>query len=164
MVLFAAIPALVKAPWEVTPTPGATPGLAVDPQRVTPGLLGFLSFVFLIIAVVVLYFSLRKQLKKVNFDENALPAGVKRLPTYATAEARRASAAAFEARRAAGPPAEDSMPAGFPVATPKRSPQPGEAPTAKRSPQPGEAATAEADARSAPPSTPEGDRPDRPAN
>ncbi|MDQ1305392.1 MAG: hypothetical protein QG671_1223 [Actinomycetota bacterium] len=122
MAVPAAVAALMMLPAEVTPSPGATPGLAVDPQRVTPGLLGFLSFVFLIIAVVILYFSLRKQLKKVNFDENALPAGVKRLPTYATAEARRASAAAFEARRAAGPPPEDSMPAGFPAPTPPPTP------------------------------------------
>ena len=118
MAMAAALSSLITMlPAEVTPSPGATPGLAVDPQRVTPGVLGFLSFVFLVIAVVVLYFSLRKQLKKVNFDEDALPAGVKRLPTYATAEARRASAAAFEARRAAGPPADDAMPAGFPSPT-----------------------------------------------
>lgn len=128
MAVPAAIPALMMLPLEVTPSPGASPALAVDPQRVTPGLLGFLSFVFLIIAVVILYFSLRKQLKKVNFDENALPAGVKRLPTYATAEARRASAAAFEARRAAGPPADDAMPAGFPAPTPTRAPKPEAAP------------------------------------
>lgn len=44
----------------------------IDPSRVTPGLLGFLSFAFLVIAVVLLYRSLRKQMNKV--DPN-LPAG-----------------------------------------------------------------------------------------
>lgn len=44
----------------------------IDPSRVTPGLLGFLSFIFLVVAVVLLYRSLRKQMSKV--DPN-LPAG-----------------------------------------------------------------------------------------
>ena len=91
---------------DVSPSPVPT-GLAVDPQQVTPGTLGFLSFVFLVIAVVVLYYSLRKQLRRVKFDEDALPAGVKRLPTYATKAEREKSAAAFEARRQAGPPPAD---------------------------------------------------------
>jgi len=38
----------------------------IDPSRVTPGLLGFLSFAFLVIAVVLLYRSLRKQMNKVD--------------------------------------------------------------------------------------------------
>lgn len=44
----------------------------IDPSRVTPGLLGFLSFIFLVVAVFLLYRSLRKQMAKV--DPN-LPAG-----------------------------------------------------------------------------------------
>jgi hypothetical protein len=51
------------------PTPsGGLQSIApvVDPNSVTPGMWGFLSFVVLILAAVVLYFSLRKQLKRVN--------------------------------------------------------------------------------------------------
>ena len=64
------------------------------------------------IAVVILYFSLRKQLRKVDFDESALPAGVKPLPKYATKAEREKSAAAFEARRNAGPDTGDDQVAG----------------------------------------------------
>ena len=35
----------------------------------TPGVWGFMSFVVLVIAAVILYFSLRKQLHRVDFDE-----------------------------------------------------------------------------------------------
>ncbi len=73
---------------------------------------GFLAFVILVIAVVILYFSLRKQLRKVDFDESALPAGVKPLPKYATKAEREKSAAAFEARRNAGPDTGDDQVAG----------------------------------------------------
>lgn len=95
----------------MTPTPTPIPtDLAIDPNRVTPGLLGFLAFAFLILAVVVLYFSMRKQLTKVNFEEDALPAGVKPLPKYATKDERRKSALRLQKEReaaeaaSAGPP------------------------------------------------------------
>lgn len=71
-----------------TPTPDPTyiaPN--VDPNRVTPGLLGFLSFMFLILACVVLFFSLRKQLSRINFDPDALPGGVRPVPRYARTDA-----------------------------------------------------------------------------
>lgn len=38
----------------------------IDPSRVTPGLLGLVSFIFLIIAVVLLYRSMRHQMRKVD--------------------------------------------------------------------------------------------------
>ena len=53
---------------ESTP-PGAPP---IDENLVSPGFLGFLSFVFLIVAVVLLYRSMRTQLRKVD---PALPDG-----------------------------------------------------------------------------------------
>lgn len=43
---------------------------APDPDNVKPGLLGFVVFVALAVAVALLWFSLRKQLGKVNFDED----------------------------------------------------------------------------------------------
>lgn len=46
-----------------SPSPGAPP---IDENLVSPGFLGFLSFVFLIAAVVLLYRSMRKQLRKVD--------------------------------------------------------------------------------------------------
>ncbi len=86
----------------MTPSPLPTPiDLAVDPNRVTPGLLGFVFFVFLIGAVALLYFSMRKQLARIKFEEDALPAGVRPLPKYATRAERRKSAAAFDASVAA---------------------------------------------------------------
>ncbi len=42
---------------------------APDPADVRPGLIGFIVFISLLIAVVLLWLSMRKQLKKVNFEE-----------------------------------------------------------------------------------------------
>ena len=111
----------------MTPTPTPVPtDLAIDPNRVTPGLLGFLSFVFLILAVVVLYFSMRKQLSKVNFEEDALPAGVKPLPKYATKEERRKTALRLQKEREAAVAASESPSPdpGLPPSTPPDSPKP----------------------------------------
>lgn len=47
------------------PTPDGPP---IDPSLVTPGLLGLAAFLFLVVAVALLYRSLRHQLKKVNPD------------------------------------------------------------------------------------------------
>lgn len=101
------LPTRITVSWADSPLPADTPlpapsALPVDPNRVTPGLYGFLSFVFLILAVVVIYFSMRKQLTRIKFDENApLPAGVHALPRYATKAERRKSAAAQQAAIAA---------------------------------------------------------------
>ncbi|MCX6421111.1 MAG: hypothetical protein NT180_01900 [Actinobacteria bacterium] len=38
----------------------------IDPNRVTPGLLGLLSFIFLLVAVFLLWRSMRKQMKKID--------------------------------------------------------------------------------------------------
>lgn len=60
------------------PTPTgipANPVPEIDPDRVTPGVWGFLSFVILIVAATILYFSMRKQLRKVDFDEDSSEAG-----------------------------------------------------------------------------------------
>ena len=48
-----------------SPLPDEPP---IDPSRVTPGLLGLVAFLFLIVAVAFLYRSLRKQLKRVDDD------------------------------------------------------------------------------------------------
>lgn len=117
----------------MTPTPTPVPTeLAVDPNRVTPGLLGFLALAFLILTVVVLYFSMRKQLAKVDFDEEAIPAGVKPLPKYATKDERRKSAlrlqkereAAVAAQQSAGVDEDTLPPAGPPEQPPGRAPEP----------------------------------------
>lgn len=44
----------------------------IDPSRISPGLLGGMSFIFLIIAMVLLYRSMRKQMTRVSSD---LPMG-----------------------------------------------------------------------------------------
>lgn len=64
----------VFAAGDPNPTPSGallSPPPEIDPLRVTPGMWGFLCFVFLILVAIVLYFSLRKQLRKVDFDEDA---------------------------------------------------------------------------------------------
>ena len=50
-----------------TPSPSPTPvEPPIDPARVTPGVLGLISVLFLAIAVVLLYRSMRKQMGKVD--------------------------------------------------------------------------------------------------
>lgn len=61
---------------DTNPTPSGaltSPPPEIDPNRVTPGVWGFLSFLFFVIVAVVLYVSLRKQLRRVDFDEDATP-------------------------------------------------------------------------------------------
>jgi hypothetical protein len=53
-----------------SPLPGES-----DSTWLGPGLLGFLSLVFLAVAVFVIYKSMNKQLKRVTFDEAAVNAG-----------------------------------------------------------------------------------------
>lgn len=56
---------LVGLPWAVDPSP-LPEEPPIDPNRVTPGLLAMASFVFLIVAVALLYLSMRKQMRKVD--------------------------------------------------------------------------------------------------
>jgi predicted lipid-binding transport protein (Tim44 family) len=94
----------------MNPTPLPTPiDVAVDPNRVTPGVLGFLALLALIGAVVFLYFSMRKQLSRIDFDDDALPGGVRPLPKYATKAERRKAAARLDAA-ASGPAAIGKAP------------------------------------------------------
>jgi hypothetical protein len=51
--------------------PSPSPSPAVDPDRVTPGYLGFLAVLFMAGAVVLLIRSMNKQMKRVDFDEAA---------------------------------------------------------------------------------------------
>ena len=54
---------------EESPLPSPLPEEPpIDPSRVTPGMLALISFVFLIIAIVLLYRSMRKQIAKVDPD------------------------------------------------------------------------------------------------
>ena len=57
----------MNIPWTVlVPLLDKTP----DPEDVKPGWLGFTVFLLLAAAVAFLAFSLRKHLRRVNFDEN----------------------------------------------------------------------------------------------
>ena len=52
---------------EESPLPSPLPEEPpIDPSRVTPGLLALISFVFLVIAIVLLYRSMRKQISRVD--------------------------------------------------------------------------------------------------
>ncbi len=52
-------------------TPSPPPVRYVDPQTVGPGLTGFVIFVFLCGAVFLLWKSMNKQLKKIDFEEES---------------------------------------------------------------------------------------------
>lgn len=47
-----------------------SPAPVIDPNRVTPGNWGLVIFIALLLVAVLLYFSMRKQLRKIDFPEN----------------------------------------------------------------------------------------------
>jgi hypothetical protein len=51
-----------------TPSPGPSPVIAPDPDRVTPGVAGFLVMFLLALATVVLLRSMTKHLRKVRYS------------------------------------------------------------------------------------------------
>lgn len=93
-------------------TPAPAPE-SMDPNLISPGVLAFLSFIFLIVAVALLYRSMSKQLKKVSPTLPDGPADRMREEDVAIiAQAERRGAE--QARRRAGSrrPAAGSGPAG----------------------------------------------------
>lgn len=72
LVVLAASPSPSPSLSQSTPT-SPLPG-ENDPTWLGPGLLGFLSLVFLAVAVFVIYKSMNKQLKRVTFDEDVVNA------------------------------------------------------------------------------------------
>ncbi|KRF05147.1 hypothetical protein ASH00_12060 [Arthrobacter sp. Soil782] len=58
----------------VTPAPGDDPSLrpGLDPADVTPGLLGFLATLFLVIAVIFLIRDMTRRIRRVRYREMAL--------------------------------------------------------------------------------------------
>ena len=65
-------------------TPSPSPVRTIDPARVTPGLLGLASLLFLVIAGFFLARSMTKQFKKIDFDEDATELGIARPETPTT--------------------------------------------------------------------------------
>lgn len=65
MLLVPSLPALVPAPDEGQLRPG------LDPTQVTPGLLGFLMTLFMVIAVIFLMRSMVSRIRKVRYREQA---------------------------------------------------------------------------------------------
>lgn len=59
-------------------SPSPTPAPSIDPARVTPGLLGLASLLFLVICGFFLARSMIKQFKKIDFDEDATELGIAR--------------------------------------------------------------------------------------
>lgn len=57
----------------VTPTPGDDPSLrpGLDPADVTPGLLGFLATLFLVIAVIFLIRDMTRRIRRLRYREMA---------------------------------------------------------------------------------------------
>jgi hypothetical protein len=56
------VPTLLLA---TTPSPVPEP---IDPARVTPGVLGFLAILFLAVSVFLLWRSMNKQIKRIQFE------------------------------------------------------------------------------------------------
>lgn len=67
---FAVASAAVLAAADPSPTP-AEPAKYIDPETVTPGVLGLVIFLFLAAATVLLWLSMNRQLKKITFDDDA---------------------------------------------------------------------------------------------
>lgn len=64
--IMAAVPA-------ADPSAPAEPVRYVDPSIVGPGLIGFIIFIVLAVAVFLLWRSMNKQLKRIDFDEDQAP-------------------------------------------------------------------------------------------
>ena len=91
LVVLAASPSPSPSLSQSTPT-SPLPG-ENDPTWLGPGLLGFLSLVFLAVAVFVIYKSMNKQLKRVTFDEDVVNAtNHDEAPTDVAAQAHATSA------------------------------------------------------------------------
>ena len=68
---------LVPLATSPSPSPSPSPSTSVVPppdDMVSPGWLGFLSLLFLSVAVFVIWKSMNTQLKRVTFDEDAVNA------------------------------------------------------------------------------------------
>jgi hypothetical protein len=69
----------------VSPAAGeqaASPAPLPDPNRVSAGGLGFAFLLFMIGATALLFYSMRRQLKRVRFDENAGEAGARDVAVF----------------------------------------------------------------------------------
>lgn len=52
-----------------TPSPQPDPPRYIDPSTIGPGFIGFVLFLLLAVATFLLWRSMNKQLKKIDFDE-----------------------------------------------------------------------------------------------
>jgi hypothetical protein len=94
----------------VSPSPSSSTVPEIDPDRVSPGFLGLLAVLFMGVAVFVIWKSLNKQIKRVDFDESTTEN-----PRYTRKKAEREAAAAAAVDLGAGPeeptPSPPSSPA-----------------------------------------------------
>ncbi|MCC3280116.1 hypothetical protein LJ754_13245 [Arthrobacter sp. zg-Y40] len=60
---------LYSLPLAVTPAPDETLAPGVDPKDVTPGLLGFIFTLFMVIAIVFLIRDMTKRIRRVRYRE-----------------------------------------------------------------------------------------------
>ena len=71
------VPLVVAA---VTPSPSPSPIGPPDPDKVSPGLLGLAAWVFLLVAVYVIWRSMTNQMKKISFPDPEDDQDRKRIP------------------------------------------------------------------------------------
>jgi len=94
-----------------SPSPSPSPSVKEpDPDTVSPGWWGFLSLVFLVVTVYLIWRGLTKQLKRVDFDENA-PQAIARGP-------REPAATSAPVVASTDPPAQDAPTGGTPTSAP----------------------------------------------
>lgn len=79
------LPSMAAVP-AADPSAPAEPVRYVDPSIVGPGLIGFIMFVALAVAVFFLWRSMNKQLKRIDFDEVDAPRPVNAPFTAAATE------------------------------------------------------------------------------
>ena len=92
----------------------------IDPSLVTPGLLGLAAFLFLVIAVALLYRSMRNQLKKVDPELPEEPPREPQIPIIDSSGAPSTESASTQTTSTNGPstdgPSADTTAGGDPPA------------------------------------------------
>ncbi|MGD9956162.1 MAG: hypothetical protein AB7O74_04170 [Candidatus Nanopelagicales bacterium] len=88
-----------------SPSPSSSIAPGIDPDRVSPGILGLLAVLFLAGAMVFIWKSMNTQLKSVDFDESTTEN-----PRYTRKKAEREAARAAAERTAAEGPPTDPAP------------------------------------------------------
>ena len=115
---------LYSLPLAVTPAPEETLAPGVDPKDVTPGTLGFIVTLFLVIAIIFLIRDMTKRIRRVRYREQLTTEALER----EAAAARRTAPGAGRDGAADGPAAGPGTAAGLSKGAPGTEPGAGDNP------------------------------------